>query len=199
LWGPLDTRSENKFIRRLRAREPKAFDQLVVAFQSQVYNFVFRMLGNAAEAEDLAQEVFISVFKNIDGFRGESSLATWIYRISANHVKNRQKYLGRRPYDRPLHSSNAPEAGRSDDGPVLGCGRISRPDELVQGFQMERILQKAILGLDEEQRMVLVLRDVQNESYEVIAEVTGLPLGTVKSRLHRARLALKEALDERTR
>ncbi|MCU0662791.1 MAG: sigma-70 family RNA polymerase sigma factor [Myxococcota bacterium] len=195
----METRLEKKLIKRLQAREPKAFDQLVLLFQGQVYNFVFRMLGSTAEAEDLAQEVFISVFKHIDAFRGESSLATWIYRIAANHVKNRRKYHGRRPYDRPLQSASALDPGRSGEGAVLGAGQVSRPDEMVEGLQLERILQEAILALDEEHRMVLVLRDVQNESYDVISEVTGLPLGTVKSRLHRARLALKEALEERTR
>lgn len=195
----MDKRDETRLVRRLKAREARAFDQLVVAYQTQIFNFVYRMLGNAAEAEDMAQEVFISVFKHIDGFRGDSSLSTWIYRIAANHVKNRRKYHGRRPYDRPLPAAPTHENNRAEEGPVLGSGRVSRPDELVEGFQMERILQDVIVGLEEEQRLVLVLRDVQNEPYEVIAEVTGLPLGTVKSRLHRARLALKEALDARLR
>lgn len=195
----MDNRLEKKLVKRLKARERRAFEQLVTAYQGQIYNFIFRMLGNAAEAEDLAQEVFISVFKHIESFRGDSSLATWIYRIAANHVKNRRKYHGRRPYDRPLQGSAAAQSCENDEGPVLGAGRVSRPDELVEGFQMERLLQEVIVGLEEEQRIVLVLRDVQNEPYEVIAEVTGLPLGTVKSRLHRARLALKEALDARLR
>ena len=150
------------------------------------------MIGNRAEAEDLAQEVFVSVFKKIDGFRGEASLSTWIYRIASNTCKNRQKYLGRR-HARPL----SPEM----DGPELNGSRVvhtaapvTRPDELVEGYQTEQKIQEAIAELEEEHRLILVLRDIQNVSYEDISTITGLPLGTVKSRLHRARMSLKDKL-----
>jgi RNA polymerase sigma-70 factor, ECF subfamily len=186
------TFNEKRLVQRLKKRDPRAFEQLVNRFQTPVFNLVYRMIGNRAEAEDLAQEVFVSIFKKIDGFRGDASLFTWIYRIASNHCKNRQKYLGRRQA-RPL----SPEL----DGPELDSSRgvqttspVTRPDELVEGYQTERMIQQAIADLDEEHRLILVLRDIQSVSYEDISTITGLPLGTVKSRLHRARMSLKDKL-----
>jgi RNA polymerase sigma-70 factor (ECF subfamily) len=152
------------------------------------------MLGNREEAEDLAQEVFITVFKRIDTFRGESSLATWIYRIASNHCINRKKYLTRRKHYDKRSLDDVGDRDQMGDGRVGVSERMPRPDEMAEGLQMERLIQKAIGGLDEEQRLVVVLRDIQNLSYEEIGEITGLPPGTVKSRLHRARMALKEKL-----
>ena len=185
---------ESRLVRRLRARRAGAFEMLIARYQGQVLNLVYRMLGNREEAEDLAQEVFITVFKRIETFRGESSLSTWIYRIASNHCINRRKYLSRR---RHYDSRSIHDIG---DRSELGGGRLpvstrpARPDEMLEGLQMERAIQRAISGLDEDQRLVLVLRDIQSLSYDEIAEITGLAIGTVKSRLHRARMALKEKL-----
>src|SRR5262245_59341896 len=90
---------EGRLIRRLRSRDEKAFRELIETYRDRVYNLSFRMVGNREEAEDLAQEVFITVFKSIETFRGDSKFSTWLYRITANHCKNRIKYLARR-YDR---------------------------------------------------------------------------------------------------
>ncbi len=190
----MDTLVERRLVRRLKARDPRAFEMLVERYQEPVLNFLYRMIGNRLEAEDLAQEVFIAVFKKIDSFRGEASLQTWIYRIASNDVKNRRKYMGRRPFDTLPPGIGADRAADDDGGSVMST-RPSRPDELLEGYQMERRIQRAIGELEEEQRLILVLRDIQNETYDSIAEITGLALGTVKSRLHRARLALKEKLD----
>jgi RNA polymerase sigma-70 factor (ECF subfamily) len=185
--------SEARLVRKLKARDSRAFEALVGQYQGQIFNLVYRMIGAKEEAEDLAQEVFVTVFKKIDTFRGESSLSTWIYRIASNTCKNRQKYLKRRYYDRPARTDNM-EYSEDQLETMRTSGRISRPDELVEGFQMERLLQLAISSLEEEQRLILVLRDIQNLSYEEITEITGLALGTVKSRLHRARMALKDKM-----
>src|SRR5215831_20192318 len=90
------TLRERLLIRRLQQRDEKAFEEVVRLYQHKVYNLVYRMLGNREEAEDVAQEVFVTVFKAIDSFRGEAKFSTWLYRIAANHCKNRLKYLGRR-------------------------------------------------------------------------------------------------------
>src|SRR5437868_13227376 len=89
---------ERLLIRRLQQRDERAFQEVVRLYQHKVYNLVFRFLGNREEAEDLAQEVFVTVFKSIDTFRGDAKFSTWLYRITANHCKNRLKYLGRRSY-----------------------------------------------------------------------------------------------------
>jgi RNA polymerase sigma-70 factor, ECF subfamily len=183
---------EQRLISKLKKRDCRAFEQLVNRFQKQVFNFIYRMLGTREEARDLAQEVFISIFKNIEGFRGDSSLATWVYRIASNHCKNRRKYLGRRNIEQPMSPENENTRPASEHIPVaMG---VSRPDDLVEGYQTEFMIQQAIAQLEEEQRIILVLRDIQNVSYEDISEITGLPLGTVKSRLHRARMTLKDKL-----
>jgi RNA polymerase sigma-70 factor (ECF subfamily) len=194
----LISRGGKRFIRKLKRRDPRAFEHLVTEFQGPIFNLIYRMLGNREEAEDLAQEVFITVFKKIDSFRGESSLATWIYRIATNTCKNRKKYLGRHYYDRPAFTDQVEQI--VDRSRVAAASyQLSRPDEMVEGLQTERLIQTAISELDEDQRLILVLRDIQNVSYDEISQITGLPLGTVKSRLHRARMALKERLDSHLR
>ncbi|MCP4677514.1 MAG: sigma-70 family RNA polymerase sigma factor [Deltaproteobacteria bacterium] len=184
---------EKRLVRKLKARDPRAFETLVKQYQRSVFNLVYRMIGAKEEAEDLAQEVFVNVFKKIDTFRGDSSLSTWILRIASNACKNRQKYLGRRYYDRPARVLKDEQVSTNPTSPRT-AGTIARPDELVEGYQTERLLQEAIGSLDDEQRLVLVLRDIQGMTYDEISEITGLALGTVKSRLHRARMSLKEKL-----
>ena len=184
---------ERSLLRRLRDRDERAFRELVSAHRDRVYNITFRMLGNRAEAEDVAQEVFITVFKTIDTFREESKFSTWLYRVAVNHSKNRIKYLSRRQ-DRnqdELDETNA--NGTSADSPI-SAPVPSAPDRALEGAQMEKLLQEAIATLDEDQRVVVVLRDVEDLSIEEICDITGLPDGTVKSRLHRARLALRKKL-----
>jgi RNA polymerase sigma-70 factor (ECF subfamily) len=179
---------ERSLLRRLRDRDERAFRELLEGHRDRVYNITFRMLGNRAEAEDVAQEVFITVFKTIDTFREESKFSTWLYRVTVNHCKNRIKYLARRhdrdrdELDEATHSPNGTNVNTSFSAP-----RTPQPDRALEGQQMEEILQKAIATLDDEHRTVVV-------SIEEICEITGLPDGTVKSRLHRARLALRKKL-----
>ena len=186
---------ESRLIERLVAHDERAFNELVRAFERRVHALVLRMLGNPAEAEDLAQEVFVQVFKAIGTFRGESKLSTWIYRIAINLCKNRAKYL------RVRHTDEQDELGAVEERVPLGSvrranvGSIERPDEMMAGKQVERIVQRAILELEPSFRECLVLRDVEDLSYEEIEEITGLAAGTVKSRIHRARAQLREAVE----
>jgi RNA polymerase sigma-70 factor (ECF subfamily) len=186
---------ESRLLRKLKERDEAAFREMVDEYGDRIYNLTYRMLGNRAEAEDLAQEVFITVFKSIDSFRGDSKFSTWLYRITANHCKNRIKYLARR-HDRSRAELDDRIEGQSGaDGPALSAPRPSpRPDQQLEGAQMELVLQDAIAELDEEQRILVILRDVEDLSYEEICAITELPEGTVKSRLHRARMALRKKL-----
>lgn len=192
---PWSERDEKAIVERLQARDERAFNELVRQFERRVFGLVFRMLGNREEAEDLAQEVFVQVFKAIDQFRGESKLSTWIYRIAINLCKNRNKYLQRRH----AHQQDDIEA-LGDRAPMSSAkgttsGSIARPDDMLVGLQVERVVQDAIQQLEEDFREVLILRDVEDMSYEEIGEITGLPSGTVKSRIHRARERLREAIE----
>jgi RNA polymerase sigma-70 factor (ECF subfamily) len=186
---------ESRLIERLLARDERAFNELVRAYERRVHTLVLRMLGNVAEAEDVAQEVFVQVFKAIGTFRGDSKLSTWIYRIAINLCKNRVKYLKVR------HAAQQDELGDAEEKGALGgtaranVGAMDRPDEIVSGKQVEQIVQRAIVELEPTFRECLVLRDVEELSYEQIEEITGLPIGTVKSRIHRARAQLREAVE----
>jgi RNA polymerase sigma-70 factor (ECF subfamily) len=188
---------ERLLLQRLVERDERAFKELVATHGDQIFNLLYRMIGNKEEAQDLAQEVFITVFKSIDQFRGDSKLSTWLYRVAANHCKNRIKYLSRR-YDRATGTlDDAAERKSAEQGSTpIGAGHIEGPDRVLEGLELERIVQAAIAELEEDHRLVVVLRDIEELSYEEICEITGLPEGTVKSRLHRARLALKEKLEK---
>jgi RNA polymerase sigma-70 factor (ECF subfamily) len=185
---------ERLLIRRLQQRDERAFQEVVRLYQHKVYNLVYRMLGSREEAEDLAQEVFVTVFKSIDTFRGESKFSTWLYRIAANHCKNRLKYLGRRSYKATGALDEAAEHDLQGAQPSALVPHIDGPEKVLEGLQLEQLVQQGIALLDEEHRMLIVLRDVEDLSYQEISTITGLPEGTVKSRLHRARMALKEHL-----
>jgi RNA polymerase sigma-70 factor (ECF subfamily) len=184
-------------VRRLRERDEKAFKELIAVHGDQIYNLLYRMIGNQEEAKDLAQEVFITVFKSIDQFRGDSKLSTWLYRVAANHCKNRIKYLSRRHDRSTTELDDAAERHAVGQGASpIGAGHIEGPDRVLEGIELERTVQAAIAELEEDHRLVVVLRDIEELSYEEICEITGLPEGTVKSRLHRARSALKEKLEK---
>ena len=185
---------ERALIRRLRDRDERAFRELLVLHRDRVFNITYRMLGNRSEAEDVAQEVFITVFKTIDSFREESKFSTWLYRVAVNHTKNRIKYLARR-HDRDRDELDEGTHSEQVNGAVTGAPvRSAQPDKALASAQMEKLLQEAIDTLDEDQRAVVILRDVEDLSIEEICEITGLPDGTVKSRLHRARLVLRKKM-----
>jgi RNA polymerase sigma-70 factor (ECF subfamily) len=191
-----DDSIEARFIERLRSRDERAFNDLVKQYERRVFGLLLRLIGRRDEAEDLAQEVFVQVFKAIGGFRGEAKLSTWIFRIAVNLSKNRTKYLARRRTDSQDHFD-----GVSDETPLHGAkdatiAVIARPDELLSGIELEAIVERSIAALEPEFREVLILRDVEDMTYEEIAEITGLADGTVKSRIHRARIQLKEAVEQ---
>src|SRR5690242_15944763 len=163
---PLPDANEAKLIERLVARDERAFNDLVRAYERRVSALVLRMLGNRAEAEDLTQEVFVQVFKAIGSFRGDSKLSTWIYRIAVNLCKNRTKYL------RVRHSNEQDELEAVAERVPLGDARranvaqIERPDEAMAGKQVEKIVKDAIQQIDPAFRECLILRDVEELSYE---------------------------------
>jgi RNA polymerase sigma-70 factor, ECF subfamily len=180
---------------RLQARDEHAFNELVETFSPRIFRLVFRILGRRTEAEDMTQEIFVQVFKTIGQFRSESKLSTWIYRIAVNWCKNRGKYLSLRHEGaqdaldligerEPLHQAKG-----------VTAADVSRPDQMVEGLQVEQIVRRAISQLEPDFREALVLRDIENLSYEEITEITGVVEGTVKSRIHRARTILKEIVE----
>jgi RNA polymerase sigma-70 factor (ECF subfamily) len=174
--------ADRVLISKLRRRDAAAFEQLVRSHQDRVYDFCVRMLNDREEAFDLTQEIFLSIHQNVDKFRADAKLTTWIFRISRNHCLNRLKYLKRRGRGRSDEFGEANEKVISDS-----MGGSTTPDEVVTRKREKQLVHQAIEALDEEQRSLVVLRDVEGLSYEEIVEITELPEGTVKSRLHRAR------------
>ena len=191
--------AERLLISRLRERDEQAFSEIVHTYGDKVFSLIYRMLGNRQEAEDVAQDVFITVFKTIESFRGEAKFSTWLLRIAANHSKNRIKHLARRPTE-GVDPEDVSQVRQSEDRPTPPVqAHIDAPDKMLEAAEIDKLLQKKIGDLPEDQRLLIVLRDIEEMSYEEIGEITGLPEGTIKSRLHRARMAIKEELDKHTR
>ena len=143
----LTPEEELRLVARLKKRDEAAFNAFVRMYQQRVFALVLRMLANKADAQELTQEVFITVFKSIDSSRGDSRLGTWLYRIAVNHCKNRIKYLDRRNTRAHDAIDDAREEGDVAEGGAVG-GRPARPDEAAEGSEMERAVQGALASLE---------------------------------------------------
>lgn len=187
---PCDETDDATWVQRVRAGETDAFDILVRRYQTPIYNLLLRWLGDRDEAAEVAQDVFVAAFRALGRFRGEARFSTWLYQIAINQAKNRRKALARAA-TRVVHNSGDPEDDRLDRIPD------PRPDpsDQMERRQLQSVVQGAINGLDTDDALVVILRDLQQESYEEIARMLAVPEGTVKSRLHRARQALKARLE----
>ena len=180
---------ENALIQSAQHGDIDAFNRLVLAYQHQVYTLAFRIMGEEAAAADAAQEAFISAYQHLKSFRG-GSFKSWLLRIVTNACYDDLRRRKRRPTTSldDLISDDDGETGF--DVPAPGDG----PETLVQRREMADLLQRGITTLPADQRIVLVLSDVQGMSYDEIADVTRSNLGTVKSRLNRARAKLRDYL-----
>jgi RNA polymerase sigma-70 factor, ECF subfamily len=191
-------RRDRQLVRRLKQGDEAAFRELVHTYQNRIFGLMLRMIGNRQEAEDLAQEVFIIVYRAIGNYRGEGRFYTWLYRVATNTCKNRIKYLKGRNFHRSLDIDETPQAQMpaAETGAVITFqSQVPGPEAVTEGMRMEKIVQRELAALDPDHRLLIVLRDVQGMSYQDIIKITGLQEGTLKSRLHRARLALKERLE----
>lgn len=169
-----------------------AFNELVLAYQDQVYNLAYRIMSDPASAADAAQEAFVSAYQHIDGFRGEypSSFKSWLMRIVSNACYDEL----RRRKRHPITSFEDFEVDEEANPALVSEGE--GPEEYIEREEMSRVIQAGIQTLPPDQRVTLVLSDVQGFSYDEIAEATDAPLGTVKSRLARARGKLRDYLRE---
>ncbi|MCS7016642.1 MAG: sigma-70 family RNA polymerase sigma factor [Gemmatales bacterium] len=167
----------------------EAFGELVRRYQDRLYNAVYRFLGNAEDARDVVQEAFLSAFRSLRRFRGGSQFFTWLYRIAINHAvdcKRRSKPV------RALSEADQDHPKPEPADPSV----FANPDWQLQRLEEDERLQQALSQLSSEYRMVLILRDIDELSYEQIADILDIPLGTVRSRLHRARLELRRLLEQ---
>lgn len=186
---------EARLISRLRARELDAFEELVAHFERPVFALCYRLLGDAEEARDAAQETFLKVYRGLGGFRGEAGLKTWIYRIAVNQAMNQQRWWRRRHRDETISLDIT--RGQSDT--TIGDSLPSRsrsPEAQAISSERERQVMRALDEIKQEYRIALILREIEELSYEEIAETLGISIGTVKSRIARGREELRRRVKD---
>lgn len=183
---------ETLLVEELRTGSEVAFDWLVEQYQQPVYNLVLRMVGDTSVAADTVQEVFIKVFRNIRSFRNRSSLKTWIYRIAVHEASNQRRWWTRHWMRQSSLEERAARSPHSLGELLVDPGET--PFECAARDELGREIERALAQLAEPFRAAVILRDIEGLSYEEMAEVLDVSLGTVKSRLARGREALKERL-----
>ena len=164
-----------------------AFGRLVLRYQDRLYNTVYRLLDNADDAQDVVQEAFLNAYQSLDSFKGHSEFFTWLYRIAYNTA------ISLKRKQRATLSLSARGNGESSREPADESD-LSRPGHGLERAEEGRRVQEALNRLSPEHRMVLILKDMEGQKYEAMAEILQVPIGTIRSRLHRARAELRELL-----
>lgn len=178
-----DAISDGECVQRLQNGDTDAFEILVRRHQKTIFNLVYRMLGDYDEAAEIAQEAFLSAYRSIAQFRGDANFSTWLYRIAINHASTRRKSLAKANQRRAPLDNTDPVDHRHPD-----------PADAVAQREIQFRVQSALNTLDPDEATIILLRDMQDVPYEEVARMLDVPVGTVKSRLHRARQTLKAKL-----
>ena len=194
LQEPGSTQNDLELVRALQQGSAGAYEILLSRFQQPVYSLALRLLNDPSDAADAVQEVFLKVFRNVDHFRGQSSLKTWIYRITVNEAHNQRRWFFRHR-QREVGLEDEPEEARS----MMEVLPDATPSPFDYVFDRERqsMIESALGEINPTFREVVVLRDIADLSYEEIAEILQISLGTVKSRILRGREALRQVLVDR--
>lgn len=167
----------------------KSFEALIKGYQKMAYNVAYRIMGNEEDAKDMTQEAFIKVYRNIKGFRMDSSFSTWMYRIVMNTCKDelRKKKMKVISIDQPITTDDGQMQMELEDHGL-------KPDEIVESRETQKEVHEALQEIKETNRVVVVLRDIKGFSYAEISEIIDVPVGTIKSRINRGRQELKTIL-----
>ena len=171
--------------------EERAFEELVERYQGRLLNFVYRTIGDREKGEDLVQEVFIRVYRHLHRFDRSKKFSTWIYTIASNLAKNELRNRSRNPL---VLFQTIRKSWQDDDRPLQFEDTTARPDDLYRKRHLRALVEDSVSKLPAHHREVFVLRELEGKSYEEIAEITACNLGTVKSRLNRARNAFAEII-----
>lgn len=186
--------------RSVKERDVESFARLIAAHERKVYGLAYRLMGNEEDAKDLAQEAFLRAFTSLERFRGNSAFSTWLYRIVVNvcidEMRKRKRERTRSLSEKPHLDESEPASGASLKERDIADSSPG-PAEQLESKELSDVVRKAIDELSEHYRTAIILRDIEGFSYEEIAAITGCSLGTVKSRLNRARNALREAIRSR--
>lgn len=188
--------ADREVVALAQAGDTAAFESLVRRYQRWVFTLALRMLGDRAEAEDVAQEVFVKAYRGLRDFKGASRFSTWLYAIASRHCLTALQARARRPR---AYTPSGGDSGAAEDAPSGAVERLPDgaplADAMLERQDLARIVQGELRQLKEDHRVILVLRDIQGLAYEEIAQVLGLEMGTVRSRLHRARMEMKARLE----
>lgn len=184
---------EKTLIQQAQNGDVTAFEELVSEYQKRIFSIAYRMLQNQEDAADLTQEVLVKIFKNLSRFQGDSKFSTWVYRVTTNACLDELKRAGRKYTAYSLDKEIETEDGSLS---VVLKDERPTPDESLEKKTIQQVVQKAIGNLHGEHRQVIILRDLQGFSYEEIAKVLQCSVGTVKSRISRARGNLKKFLSQ---
>lgn len=185
--------TDDVLVAQAQGGDTAAFGQLVERHQDALFSGISRLVSRREDAEDLTQEAFVKAYRGIGRFQGRAKFTTWLYSIAMNVVISYRRRKGALRYGNPisLHEGADPD-GRPIDVPDPG----RQPDVVTEHHEMRERIEDGIAQLDEEHRTVVVLRDIQGFDYETISGLLACPIGTVKSRLHRARVVLREQLKD---
>jgi RNA polymerase sigma-70 factor, ECF subfamily len=190
--GDLKAKDDAGLVTAYLAGEQRAFDELVTRYQTRLLNFVYRTIGDRERSEDLVQEVFVRVYRHLHRFDRSKKFSTWIYTIASNLAKNELRNRARNPL---VLFQAIKQNWQDDDRPVQFEDSASRPDDLFRKRHLRELVEDAVAKLPGHHRQVFVLRELEGKSYEEIAEITECNLGTVKSRLNRARNAFAALIE----
>jgi RNA polymerase sigma-70 factor (ECF subfamily) len=172
--------------------EERAFQELVERYQTRLLNFIYRTIGDRDRAEDLVQEVFIRVYRHLHRFDRSKKFSTWVYTIASNLAKNELRNRSRSPL---VLFQTIQGASEEEDRPIQFEDTTARPDDMYRKRHLRELVEQTVSQLPEHHRQVFVLRELEGKSYEEIAEITDCNLGTVKSRLNRARSAFAAIIE----
>lgn len=189
-----DSADDADLIRLFLNGEKGAFDQLVMRHQNRVFNLCYRFFGDMYEANDMTQEIFIKAYRSMGTFRFESGFSTWLYRIAVNTCRNRLKSIDYR-FKKMMSSIHGEKDSGADETIAELPDVTSSPVLALEAKESALLVQKAIDDLPHDKKAMVILRDIEGLSYEEIASISGVALGTVKSKLARARHALKKKLE----
>ena len=183
---------DSALVAEFLAGEERGFQELVERYQTRLLNFIFRTIGDRERAEDLVQEVFIRVYRHLHRFDPSKKFSTWVYTIASNLAKNELRNRSRNPL---VFFQTIRKNWQDEDRPLQFEDAGSRPDDLYRKRHLRELVEQSVAQLPEHHRQVFILRELEGKSYEEIAEITRCNLGTVKSRLNRARNAFAAIIE----
>jgi RNA polymerase sigma-70 factor (ECF subfamily) len=192
---PVSSLSDDQLVERARGKDFAAFEALLERYEDKVFRLAFRFVRNESEAKEILQDTFLSIWRKLDTFKGESQFSSWVYRVAANASLMRLRSQRRHP---EISTEDLPPGFLDNYSNMSSGGEnwAKRPDDQLQSGELRRHIQAAVDALPDLYRTVFLVRDIEGLSTEETAELMGISIPTVKTRLHRARIALREAIGE---